>query len=149
MTAEMLSPHFSLAELTASDTAARKGIDNTPPPAAMTALVRTAIGLEGVRALLGVPVLVSSGFRSRELNKLVGGQPLSQHTKGEAADFTAPLYGSPEKIATRLVKSALAFDQLIVEFDRWVHVSFTATPRRQALVIDKLGTRLFKIPATD
>lgn len=143
---EMLSPHFSLSEMTSSDTAVRKGIDNRPTPEAMAALVRTATGLEGVRALLGVPVLVSSGYRSRDLNELIGGQPLSQHCKGEAADFTAPLYGTPEQIATRLVKSSLAFDQLIVEFGRWVHCSFTATPRRQALVIDHTGTRLFTIP---
>jgi hypothetical protein len=143
---DMLSPHFSLSELTHSDTATRKGINNTPPPAAMSALLRTATGLEGVRALLGVPVLVSSGFRCRELNELVGGQPLSQHTLGQAADFTAPLYGDPEKIAVRLIKSGLAFDQLLVEFGRWVHCSFTATPRRQALVIDHSGTRLFTIP---
>ena len=143
---EMLSPHFSLAELTASDTAARKGINNTPGPDALAALVRTATGLEGVRALLGVPVLVSSGFRCRELNELVGGQPMSQHTLGQAADFTAPLYGDPEKIAVRLIKSGLAFDQLIVEYGRWVHCSFALSPRRQALVIDSAGTRLFKEP---
>lgn len=146
---EMLSPHFSLAELTSSDTAVRRGIDNSPSAEAMSALLRTATGLEGVRALLGVPVLVSSGYRSKALNELVGGQPASQHTKGEAADFTAPLFGSPEKIVARLVKSALAFDQLILEFDRWVHVSFTAKPRRQALVIDRSGTRLFTTPYTD
>lgn len=151
---EMLSPHFSLAELTSSDTAVRRGIDNSPSAEAMSALLRTATGLEGVRALLGVPVLVSSGYRSKALNELVGGQPASQHTKGEAADFTAPLFGSPEAIVTRLVKSALAFDQLILEFASsksggWVHVSFTAQPRRQALVIDHNGTRLFTTPYTD
>ena len=136
----MLSPHFSLEELTASDTAARKGIDNTPPPDARAALVRTAIGLETVRALLGVPLLVSSGYRCPALNKLVGGQPASQHMRGEAADFTAPQFGPPEAIVKRL-DDYRVFDQLILEFGRWVHVSFTDKPRREVLVIDAKGTR--------
>jgi hypothetical protein len=137
---EMLSPHFSLAELTASDTAARLGIDNTPPPDARAALVRTALGLETVRALLGVPLLVSSGYRCPALNKLVGGQPNSQHMRGEAADFTAPQYGPPAAIVKRLDDYRM-FDQLILEFGRWVHVSFADKPRREVLVIDAKGTR--------
>lgn len=136
----MLSPHFSLEELTASDTAARKGIDNTPTPEARAALVRTATGLEAIRALLGAPVLVSSGYRCPALNKLVGGQPNSQHMRGEAADLIAPQFGPPEAIVKRLV-GALAYDQLILEFGRWVHVSFADKPRRQVLVIDAKGTR--------
>lgn len=136
----MLSPHFSLEELTASDTAARKGIDNTPTLEARAALVRTALGLETLRALLGAPLLVSSGYRSPALNKLVGGQPNSQHMRGEAADFTAPQFGPPEAIVKRL-DDYRVFDQLILEFGRWVHVSFTDKPRRQVLVIDAKGTR--------
>lgn len=143
--ATLLSPHFSLAELTQSDTAARKGLDNTPPPPVLAALTRTALGLEGVRTLLAAPILISSGYRSPQLNKLVGGQPASQHCKGEAADFISPAFGAPAAIVARIVGSGLAFDQVIVEFGRWVHISFSDAPRRQALVIDSAGTRPFPI----
>lgn len=136
---EMLSAHFSLDELTASDTAARAGIDNTPPADVLDALRHTATGLEAVRVLLGAPLHVSSGYRSPALNKQVGGQPSSQHCKGEAADFTAPQFGTPEQIVARLVASGLAYDQVILEFGRWVHISFGGKQRRQALVIDKAG----------
>lgn len=136
---EMLSPHFSLAELTASDTAARQGIDNTPPPDVLETLKRTAVGLEAVRALLGAPLHVSSGYRCPALNKLVGGQANSQHCRGEAVDFTSRQFGTPEQIVARLVASQLAYDQVILEFNRWVHISFGGKQRRQALVIDKGG----------
>lgn len=143
----MLSPHFSLAELTQSDTAARRGLDNTPPPAVLAALRRTALGLEGVRTLLAAPILISSGYRSPALNTVVGGQPGSQHCKGEAADFTSPGFGTPTAIVARIVGSGLVFDQIILEFGRWVHISFSDIPRRQALVIDTAGTRPFPITA--
>jgi hypothetical protein len=137
---DMLSPHFSLAELTASDTAARLGIDNTPPADVLETLKHTATGLEAVRALLGTPLHISSGYRSPGLNKSVGGQPNSQHCVGQAVDFTAPQFGTPEQIVARLVASGLMFDQVILEFNRWVHISFGGKQRRQALVIDKAGT---------
>lgn len=142
---EMLSPHFSLAELTQSDTAARRGLDNTPPPPVLAALRRTALGLEGVRTLLGTAILVTSGYRSQALNKLVGGQRNSQHLAGEAADFISPAFGPPAAIVTRIVGSGLAYDQVILEFNRWVHISFSDKPRREALVIDAAGTRAFPI----
>lgn len=136
---DMLSPHFSLDELTASDTAARAGIDNTPPPDVLDNLKHTCTGLEAVRVLLGAPLHISSGYRSPALNKLVGGQANSQHTQGEAVDFTARQFGTPEQIVARLVASQLAYDQVILEFGRWVHISFGGKQRRQALVIDKAG----------
>lgn len=137
---DMLSPHFSLDELTNSDTAARAGIDNTPPPDVLETLKHTCTGLEAVRVLLGAPLAVSSGYRSPALNKLVGGQANSQHCKGEAVDFTARQFGTPEQIVARLVASQLAYDQVILEFGRWVHISFGGKERRQALVIDRAGT---------
>lgn len=143
---EMLSPHFSLAELTASDTAARLGIDNTPPADVLDNLKHTATGLEAVRALLGAPLHVSSGYRSPALNAAVKGQPGSQHCKGEAVDLTARQFGTCEQIMARLVASGLTFDQVILEFPKsasggWVHISFGSRMRRQALVIDKGGVR--------
>jgi zinc D-Ala-D-Ala carboxypeptidase len=138
-----LSPHFTLEELTASQTAARLGLDNTPPPEIVDALTRTAMGLEGVRTVLGAPIIISSGYRSPDVNHAVGGQTNSQHQTGEAADFICPGFGTPHEIVTRLIKSGVNFDQCIVEFGRWVHVSFAKSPRRQALIIDHDGTRAF------
>lgn len=139
----MLSPHFSLAEFTASDTAARRGIDNTPPPQVMAALSRTAQGLEAVRRLLGSPIIISSGYRSPVLNVLVGGQPSSQHCLGQAVDFICPRAGPPAALVVRIVASDIPFDQVILEYGRWVHMSITDAPRRQALAIDASGTRPF------
>lgn len=138
-----LSPHFTLAELTVSQSAARLGIDNNPPPAVIKALERTALGLEGVRMLLGAPVLVSSGYRSPALNKAVGGSVKSQHMTGQAVDFICPGFGSPAQIVRAIIKSGMQYDQVIVEFDRWVHLSFSDKPRKQALIIDRNGTRDF------
>jgi hypothetical protein len=135
----MLSPNFSLDELTASDTATRLGIDNTPPADVLETLKHTCTGLEAVRVLLGAPLHISSGYRSLALNAAVKGQANSQHCKGEAADFTAPQFGTPEQIVARIVSSQLMFDQVILEFGRWVHISFSNRQRRQALVIDKGG----------
>ncbi|MGL4648755.1 MAG: D-Ala-D-Ala carboxypeptidase family metallohydrolase [Caldilineaceae bacterium] len=138
-----LSPHFTLEEMTFSQTAARRGIDNTPTPEALEALKLTAQGLEAVRIRLGgAPILVSSGYRSPELNAAIGGSRNSQHMRGEAADFTAPGFGTPRMIVDALADSGVAYDQLILEFGRWAHISFVKTgARRHALVIDGTGTR--------
>ncbi len=140
-----LTDHFTLEELTHSQTAARLGLDNEPSPDVVDALTRTAHGLEMVRVLLQAPILVSSGYRSPLVNRAVGGSPNSQHIKGEAADFTAPGFGQPEMIVRAILRSTrpIPFDQVIVEFGRWVHISFSKTPRRQALVIDHAGARVF------
>ncbi len=137
-----LSLNFTLAEFTISETAARKGIDNTPPPGVMAALERTAKGLEAVRlSLRNAPIVVTSGYRSPALNAAVGGQPNSQHMAGEAVDFICPRFGTPAQVAAALIKRGFVFDQLILEFGRWVHISFAAKPRGTALLIDSSGTR--------
>lgn len=137
-----LSPHFTLDELTVSQTAARLGLDNDPGPEVLAALKRTALGLEAVRVRLGgAPILVSSGYRSPAVNAAVGGSPSSQHMRGEAVDFTSPRFGTPRQIVDALADSDVPYDQLILEFGRWVHISFSGTPRRHALVIDRSGTR--------
>lgn len=134
-----LSPHFTLAEMTATQ---HRGIDNTPPPEVVERLKYTAMQMEAVRLLLGCPIIISSGYRCPALNKAVGGQPNSQHLTGQAVDFIAPGYGSPMTIASRLKDSGIKWDQLIVEFDRWVHLSFIPNnPRGQLLRIDATGTR--------
>lgn len=127
-----LSTHFTLAELTSSQTAVRRGIDNTPPEDVVKNLEHLALGLEGVRMLLGCPIIINSGYRSPELNRVVGGARDSQHKLGLAADFIAPGFGSPVQVARAIAASGIKFDQLICE-GTWVHISFTATPRRQVL----------------
>jgi hypothetical protein len=137
-----LSTHFSLAEFTHSQTAARLGIDNKAPAQLMPALQRTAEGLERVRDLLGgKPIIVSSGYRSPSLNKAIGSKPTSQHTTGQAVDFTCPAFGAPREIVAALVGSGIQYDQCLLEFSAWVHLSFADKPRGQTLIIDKTGTK--------
>lgn len=139
-----LSLNFSLEELTFSQQAARNGLDNTPPPEVLKRLTNTAKQLELVRKLLNQPINISSGYRSPLVNKAVGGAAKSQHLSGEAVDFTAPKFGTPRQIVEKIKSSNILFDQVIFEFDRWVHISFSESAnRKQALVIDTKGTRVF------
>ena len=141
-----LTPHFSLDEMTHSQKAARMGLDNTPPPDVIKQLKRTAEGLELVRALVGHPIVVSSGYRSPSVNQAVGGKRSSQHILGRAADIIAPGFGSATTLMNAIVNSDIPCDQVILEFvtpsgGGWVHISFDDNPRRQALAIDRKGTR--------
>lgn len=136
-----LSPHFTLEELTVSQAAARAGLDNTPPPEMVDALRRTAQLLEQVRALLGKPILVSSGYRAPQVNRAVGGAANSAHMLGCAADFSCPAFGSPLEVAREIAQSDIVFDQLIHEFRAWVHIAWSPQPRRMVLTIDAAGTR--------
>lgn len=137
-----LSTHFTLEELTHSQAAARHDIDNRPPESALTNMRDFLCpGLEQVRELLGHPLLISSGYRSQRLNASIGGSATSQHMFGLAADFTCPAYGTPLAIAHAIKQSGIEFDQLLYEFDSWVHISFVKQPRLQVLTIDTRGTR--------
>lgn len=139
-----LSIHFTLDEFTHSQTAARAGIDNDPPIDVLKNLQRTAQGLELVRTYLGsAPIHVSSGYRSPALNAAVKGAANSQHLTGQAVDFTCPSYGEPYQIVAALRESSIPYDQVICEFGRWVHISFSDMNRKQALIIDQTGTRAF------
>ena len=139
-----LSPIFTLAELTQSDTAVRLGIDNTPSKDVEANLVRLARMLEDVRRTLGRPIMVNSAYRSPEVNKAIGSKPTSQHCNGCAADIRV-LGLTPNDIVKAIIKTDIEYDQLIREFDSWVHISipnkFTDKPRKQVLIIDKSGTR--------
>ena len=130
-----LSRYYTLARLTHSDTARERRIDNAPPPGLIPNLRLLARGLDRIRLLLGHPLDISSGYRCPALNAAVGGARNSQHAQGLAADFTCPGFGPPLAIARRLRDSAIAFDTVILEFDEWIHVSFTATPRRRVMTI--------------
>lgn len=136
-----MSRHFSLAELTASSTAAALGIDNSPTPEALPNLYRLMELLEQVRYILGGnPMTISSGYRCDELNRAVGGSSTSSHKSGLAADFVCPKFGSPNDIVRRLMRSDLAFDQLIEEHaggKSWVHIGISeGAYRREVLVYD-------------
>ncbi len=130
-----LTENFSLALLMRSETAARKGIDNTPPAEIIGNLQQLAKALEAVQALLGTPLDISSGYRCVELNRAVGGTADSQHVQGLAADFVSPAFGPPIEIAVAIQNSAIGFDQCILEYGRWVHLSVSATPRGRVLTI--------------
>ena len=134
-----LSPHFTVEELTATQ---HRHLANDPPLDILANLKRTAMLLEQVRTRLGVPVIVSSGYRSAAVNAAVGGQRNSQHLTGCAADFIAPQFGGAVTVASTLRDCRdVDYDQLILEFGRWVHISWADKPRRQAFIIDETGTR--------
>jgi len=143
----MASPNFSMDELTHSDTAARHGIDNTPNEDEKDNLYKLAMELENVRKLLNnKPIYVSSGYRCLALNELLGSKRTSAHIRGLAVDFTCRQFGTPNEIVFALINSDIPYDQVILEFNQWVHLSFCEdekTPRRQALIINKEGTMLY------
>lgn len=141
-----LSPNFSLQEMTQSEYAARHGLDNTPDQATIENLKRTAALLEEVRAVCGTPIIVSSGYRSPQVNAGVGGSKTSQHVVGCAADIRA-LKMSINELMQKIVRSTIQYDQVIIEFNSWVHISVPSTPslkpRLQKLVIDRSGTKAY------
>ena len=133
-----LTEHFSLAELVSSQVATRKGIDNTPGPAIVISLKRLAALLEQVRALVGAPITVSSGYRSPALNRAVGGAASSAHVLGLAADISTNKL-APKALALLIRQSGILFDQLIYE-GTWVHIGLSAgAPRRQVLTAKFAG----------
>jgi len=141
-----LSPHFTLSEMIASDTAQQLGIDNTPGPEIQASLKRLAERLEQVRDLLGgLPIKINSGYRCPALNAAVHGVSDSMHQYGLAADIVCPAFGPPLKIARAIAASQISFDQVIFEFDSWVHFGLCPlgqVERKQQLTINKQGTQL-------
>lgn len=129
-----LTPHFSLAELTVTNTK----LDNTPSKEVIEVLRTTAFYMEKVREILGnVAITINSGYRSPDVNRQVGGTSNSSHTYGYAVDFTA--YGhTPLTISNILSKSNLKFDQLIYE-KTWVHISFDPRMRGNILTLKGKG----------
>jgi len=142
-----LTENFSLEEMTVSDIGVRRGLDNTPNASEIANLVRMAGLLEQVRKVLGKPVLVNSAFRSKAVNDAVGSKDTSQHRIGCAADIRVPGM-TPNEVVTAIIKAGIPYDQIIREFDSWTHISVpdmpSRPPRKQALIIDKQGTRPFQ-----
>lgn len=133
-----MTPHFTLAELTHTD---HRSLDNTPNAGELANLKRLAEFLETVKTTLGgKPVMISSAYRSKAVNDAVGSKDTSQHRQGLAADFRVPGM-APDAVVRALLK--LPYDQIIREYDAWTHISIADKPRRQALIIDKAGTRPF------
>jgi len=139
-----LTEHFTYEELTHTD---HRQLDNTPNDAELANLARLAEFLEQVKTLLGnKPIMVNSAFRSKLVNDAVGSKDSSQHRVGCAADIRVPGM-TPNEVVQAVIASDLGYDQIIREFDRWTHISIPNsthnTPRKQALIIDKQGTRLY------
>ena len=142
-----LTTHFTLEELTRSEVAARNGWDNTPNEEEIANLKRLAVLLEQVKGAVGMkPVMINSGFRSKQVNDAVGSKDSSQHRIGCAADLRVPGM-RPREVVQACMANAVPFDQIILEFDAWTHISVPNTPemkpRGQALIIDKQGTRAY------
>ena len=142
-----LSPHFSLVEMTKSQTALRLGLDNNPDPSKV-ALLRTLCEqvLEPVRRNFDRPVIINSGYRAEAVNKAIGSTPTSQHCKAQAADIEIP---GIDNLELYRWASGLDYDQLILEYytgepqSGWVHVSYVSPDanRGERLRIDKSGVR--------
>ena len=136
-----LSAHFTLEELTRSEVALRKGLDNTPDVETIVNLAELALALEKVRDLLGKPIHINSAYRGPKVNSAVGGSKTSAHMKGYAADFVCPGFGTPQDICHAIMDSTIDYDQLIFEYASWVHFSIDPQMRRMNLTIDSQGTR--------
>jgi hypothetical protein len=140
----LLSPHFSLEELTVTD---HREFTNEPNDFEKNNLKRLAELLEQIKRLLGdKPIMVNSAFRSKQVNDAVGSKDTSQHRIGCAADIRVPGM-TPDEVVKAVLASDIPYDQIIREFDRWTHISVPNEPngkaRRQALIIDKQGTRIY------
>ena len=139
-----MTPHFTLDELTHTD---HRELDNTPNESEIANIQRLAEFLEQVKEVLGgKPIMVNSAFRSKAVNDAVGSKDTSQHRIGCAADIRVPSM-TPDQVVRAIIASGIGYDQIIREFDRWTHVSIPNTPeakpRKQALIIDRTGTRAF------
>jgi uncharacterized protein YcbK (DUF882 family) len=139
-----LTEHFTLEELTHTD---HRQYDNTPNDKELKNLKRLAEFLEEVKTVLGGrPIMVNSAFRSKQVNDAVGSSDRSQHRLATAVDFRVPEL-TPDQVVKAIIASNLGYDQVIREFDRWTHLSIPNTPdakpRKQALIIDKAGTRAY------
>ena len=139
-----LTEHFTLEELTHTD---HRELENIPNEQELANLKRLAEFLETVKTVLGgKPIMVNSAFRSKAVNDAVGSKDTSQHRVGCAADLRVPGM-TPDEVVKAIIASGIGYDQVIREFDRWTHISVpndpNGTPRRQALIIDKQGTRAY------
>ena len=133
-----LSEHLDLSEIIRSDSAKRNGISNMPTPEHIEnfKILATKV-FEPIREHFGVPIRISSGYRSAELNKCIGGSATSQHSTGEAIDIDQDGTTITNKQVFDYIKDNLAFDQLINEFNyAWVHVSYKANGKQRGEILE-------------
>jgi zinc D-Ala-D-Ala carboxypeptidase len=139
-----VTENFTLKEFTASQTAVRLNVEEqfSPSNAIVDNLKKLSTHiLEPLREILGKPITITSGYRSKRLNKLIGGAVTSQHMEGKAVDIRVAGF-TTEELFQEILKTDLPFDQLIQEFDSWIHVSFDDKKnRREALRAVKKGRR--------
>ena len=140
-----LTEHFTLEELTVTS---HRQFDNTPKANELANLMRVAALLEQVKTVLGgKPIMINSGFRSKQVNDAVGSKDTSQHRIGCAADIRVPGM-TPKQVVQACIDADIPYDQIIEEFNSWTHISVpdmpARPPRKQALIIDRNGTRPFK-----
>jgi hypothetical protein len=128
-----LSAHFTLEEATYSETAIRLGINNQPSAQQLANMVSAAAQLEAVRAVSG-PLRVNSWLRLPEVNVAVGGSKVSSHMDGWAIDCSSSTH-TPYELCQMVKKAGIKFDQMIHEYGRWMHISFSPEMRQQELTI--------------
>ncbi len=123
--------NFSISELVHSDNAIKAGIDNTPNITQIDNLLNLIFYcLQPIRDKLKKPMIITSGFRCEKLNKIIGGVADSQHLKGQAVDFHVNGM-TPAQLIDFIVKSGVEYDQLINEYNKWVHISFNKGKNRK------------------
>ena len=122
--------NFSFSEFLNSDTAKKNNIDNFPDISSFDNLLHLIVFcLQPIRNLINKPIIITSGYRCANLNKILGGAVNSQHLNGQAADFIVKNM-TPEKTINIILKSDIKFDQLINEHDKWVHISYNKEKNR-------------------
>jgi len=147
-----LSEHLDLSEVIISESAKRNGISNMPTPEHIANFMLLAEKIfEPIREHFGVPIRISSGYRSKELNAKIGGASSSQHCKGQAIDIDQDATSITNKEVFEYIKDNLPFDQLIYEFGDssnpdWVHVSYVPKGRGQILKAVKIKGQTKYLP---
>jgi hypothetical protein len=133
-----LSEHLDLSEVIRSDSAKRNGISNMPTEEHIANFMLLAEKIfEPIREHFGVPIRISSGYRSKELNAKIGGSATSQHSSGEALDIDMDGTSISNKQIFDYIKDNLEFDQLINEFNySWVHVSYKSTGKQRKQILE-------------
>ena len=142
-----LTENFSLEEMTVSQLASRNGWNNNPDANEINNLTRVAQLLEQVRKVINKPIIINSAYRSKIVNDAVGSKDSSQHRLGCAADFRVSGM-TLNAVCDAIKQSDIQFDQLLLEYNSWIHISVpnnpTDTPRNQMLIIDRSGVRPYK-----
>lgn len=142
-----VSPHFTLDEFVHSEIALRNGWDNSIPDSCISNIYRLSNLLECVRTVLNRPIIITSAYRSKQVNDAVGSKDTSQHRLGCAADIRV-VGMTPDEVCRAIIASDIQYDQIIREFNSWTHISVPNTHgdmyRYSKLIIDKDGTRVFQ-----